>query len=217
MTAEDLSQSRLYAILDLGYVEMPAALRMAEALLNGGIDLLQLRAKDFPTREIEKLAHELRAMTARHAVPLIINDHAEVARKVGAEGVHLGQDDMSIADARKIVGSDCAVGKSTHSLDQAIRAFYEGADYIGFGPLFATPTKPDYRPIGLEEIEKVHGAVRIPIFCIGGIKLDNLPKVIEAGAQRVVIVSGLLQASDPTDYVRRAKKMLLHRPPTSDL
>src|SRR5213076_3649586 len=86
------------------------------------------------------------------------------ARNVGAEGVHLGQDDMPIAEARKIVGAECAVGKSTHSLDQAIRAFYEGADYIGFGPLFATPTKPDYPPIGLTEIGKVHGAVRIPIF-----------------------------------------------------
>jgi len=208
LTAADLSRCRLYAILDLGYVEMSAAPRMAEALLNGGVDLLQLRAKNFPKRDIEKLAHELRAITAGHAVPLIINDHPEIARNVGAEGVHLGQDDMPIADARKIVGSGCAVGKSTHSLDQAIRAFYEGADYIGFGPLFATPTKPDYPPIGLTEIEKVHGAVRLPIFCIGGIKLDNLPNVIEAGAQRVVIVSGLLQATDTAGYARAAKHLL---------
>lgn len=190
---------------------------MAEALIQGGVDLLQLRAKNLPAHGIEKLAAELRTVTARHGVPLIINDHPEIAGSVRAEGVHLGQDDMSIADARKIVGSNCAVGKSTHSLDQAIRAFYEGADYIGFGPLFATPTKPDYPPIGLAEIEKVHDAVRIPIFCIGGIKLDNLPKVIEAGARRVVIVSGLLQASDPAEYARSAKQMLLHRPLTSDL
>jgi thiamine-phosphate pyrophosphorylase len=139
---------------------------------------------------------------------LIINDHAEIARNLGAAAVHLGQDDISIADARAIVGAECAVGKSTHSLDQAIRAFYEGADYIGFGPIFATPTKPDYPPIGLAEIEKVHEAVRIPIFCIGGIKLDNLPKVIEAGARRVVIVSGLLQASDIAAYARAVKQLL---------
>ena len=181
---------------------------MAEALLNGGVDLLQLRAKNIPKREIEKLAQELRGITAGPAVPLIINDHAEIAREVGAAGVHLGQDDMPIAEARNIVGSGCAVGKSTHSLDQAIRAFYEGADYIGFGPLFATPTKPDYPPIGLTEIGKVHEAVRIPIFCIGGIKLDNLPNVIEAGAQRVVIVSGLLQATDTAGYARAAKHLL---------
>jgi thiamine-phosphate pyrophosphorylase len=208
LTAADLSRCRLYAILDLGYVDISAALRMAEALVNGGIDLLQLRAKNLQQREIEKLAQELRALTTRESVPLIINDYPEIARRVGAEGVHLGQDDMPIADAREIVGPACAVGKSTHSLDQAIRAFYEGADYIGFGPLFATPTKPDYSPIGLSEIGKVHEAVRIPIFCIGGIKLDNLPKVIEAGAQRVVIVSGLLQATDVAAYARAAKQLL---------
>lgn len=208
MTAEHLNQSRLYAILDLGYVERHRASQVAESLVAGGIDLLQLRAKNYPTPEIEKLAEELRPIAARGGVPLVINDHADVARNLGAEVLHLGQDDMSIAEARAIVGADCAVGKSTHSIDQAIRAFYEGADYIGFGPLFATPTKPDYPPIGLAEIEKVHEAVRIPIFCIGGIKLDNLPKVIEAGAQRVVIVSGLLQATDIAGYARAVKQLL---------
>jgi thiamine-phosphate pyrophosphorylase len=218
LTAEHLSQSHLYAILDLGYVEPQRATGVAEKLIAGGVDLLQLRAKGYPAAEVEKLGEELRAVTARGGVPLVINDHAEVARKLGAEAVHLGQDDMSIADARAIVGPDCAVGKSTHSLDQAIRAFYEGADYIGFGPLFATPTKPDYPPIGLAEIEKVHDAVRIPIFCIGGIKLDNLPKVIEAGAQRVVIVSGLLQATDISATTRAAKDLLNRKsnPPQAD-
>ena len=208
MTAADLSRCRLYAILDLGYVEKQEAPKILEALVRGGIDLIQLRAKNFSAAETENLAGELHSATAPHGLPLVINDHPEIARNVCAEGVHLGQDDMSIAEARKIVGADCAIGKSTHSLDQAIRAFYEGADYIGFGPLFATPTKPDYPPIGLEEISKVHEAVRIPIFCIGGIKLDNLPKVLEAGARRVVIVSGLLQATDPAGYARAAKQLL---------
>ena len=208
MTAEHLSRSRLYAILDLGYVERARVNEVAETLVAGGVDLLQLRAKGYPPAEIEKLGKQLRAVTVSRRVPLVINDHPEVARNVGAEAVHLGQDDISIAEARKIVGSNCAVGKSTHSLDQAIRAFYEGADYIGFGPLFATPTKPDYPAIGLSEIGKVHEAVRIPIFCIGGIKLDNLPKVIEAGARRVVIVSGLLHASDIASHARAAKQLL---------
>ena len=217
MTAAHLSRSRLYGILDLGYVERGRASDVAEALMTGGVDLLQLRAKDYPAREIVKLAGELREITARHGVPLIINDHPEIARELQAEGLHLGQDDRSIAEAREIVGAECAVGKSTHNIDQAIRAFYEGADYIGFGPLFATPTKPDYPPIGLDEVGRVHDAVRLPIFCIGGIKLDNLPKVIEAGARRVVIVSGLLQANDPAEYARRAKQILLRRPLTSNL
>ena len=208
MTAEHLSRSRLYGILDLGYVRSDRAAEVTEALLAGGVDLVQLRAKDSPVSEIRKLGEELRPLMEPHGVPLIINDHAEVARDLGAEGVHLGQDDMSIAAARAIVGAGCAVGKSTHSLDQAIRAFYEGADYIGFGPLFATPTKPDYPPVGLDDIQRVHDAVRIPIFCIGGIKLDNLAKVIEAGAQRVVIVSALLQATDIAACAREAKGLL---------
>ena len=208
MTAEHLSRSRLYGILDLGYVEIHRAREVTEALLAGGVDLLQLRAKDYPVNEIRKLGEELRPLMERHGVPLIVNDHAEVARDLGAEGLHLGQDDMSIAAARAIVGADCAVGKSTHGIDQAVRAFYEGADYIGFGPLFATPTKPDYPPVGLDEIQTVHDAIRIPIFCIGGIKLDNLAKVLEAGAHRVVIVSGLLQAADIVAYAGAARDLL---------
>ena len=208
MTAADLSRNRLYGILDLGYVEIGDVRKMAEALVAGGVDLLQLRAKNQSPAEIEKLAIELRPVLSERGVPLIINDHPQLARNVGAGGVHLGQDDLPIAEARKIVGPECAVGKSTHSLDQAIRAFYEGADYIGFGPIFATPTKPDYPPIGLDDIAKVHGSVRIPIFCIGGIKLDNLEKVIEAGARRVVIVSGLLKAKDIVAYGRSVKELL---------
>ena len=208
MTAADLSRRRLYGILDLAYVDPGKAVAVAESLVQAGVDLLQLRAKDRTPGEIENLATELQPTLRNAGVPLIINDHATVAQNVGAEGVHVGQDDLSIAEAREIVGPDCAVGKSTHSLDQAIQAFHEGADYIGFGPLFATPTKPDYSPIGLHEIRKVHEAVPIPIFCIGGIKLDNLPKVMEAGARRVVIVSGLLQARDIAAYGRAAKALL---------
>jgi thiamine-phosphate pyrophosphorylase len=208
LTAADLSRSRLYGILDLGYVEIGACRKITKALVAGGVDLLQLRAKNLSPVEIEKLAIELRPVLSERGVPLIINDHPQLARTVRADGVHLGQDDLPIAEARKIVGPECAVGKSTHSVDQAIRAFYEGADYIGFGPIFATPTKPDYPPIGLDDIAKVHESVRIPIFCIGGIKLDNLPKVIEAGARRVVVVSGLLQAKDIVAYARSVKERL---------
>lgn len=217
MIAADLSRSRLYGILDLSYVEVRDCGKMAEAMIAGGVDLIQLRAKGHANAEIAEIAAKVHRIAAERGVPLIINDHPEIARVVPAEGVHLGQDDMALAEAREIAGPDCMVGKSTHSVDQAIRAFHEGADYIGFGPIFATPTKPDYPPIGLNEIQEVHDAVRIPIFCIGGIKLDNLPEVLAAGARRVVIVSGLLQADDPAEYARSAKQMLLHRPLTSDL
>ena len=181
---------------------------MTEQMIAGGIDLIQLRAKARPSAEIAKTAAELHGLTLKRSIPLIINDHPEIARVVSAEGVHVGQDDPAIREVRKVAGPDCMVGKSTHNVDQAIRAFYEGADYIGFGPIFATPTKPDYPPIGLEEIRKVHEAVRIPIFCIGGITLENLPEVIAAGACRVVIVSGLLLANNIASYARAAKELL---------
>jgi thiamine-phosphate pyrophosphorylase len=208
LTPADLDRCRLYGILDLSYVESSGTEEIARQMVNGGVDLIQLRAKGHPPAEIAKIAATLHESALRSGVPLVINDHPEIARIVPAEGVHVGQDDLPIAEVREIVGPNCMVGKSTHSVDQAIRAFYEGADYIGFGPIFATPTKPDYPPVGLEEIRKVHEAVPIPIFCIGGIKLDNLPEVIEAGARRVVIVSGLLQANDIATYGRAAKELL---------
>src|SRR6185312_8114633 len=108
-----------------------------------------------------------------------------------------------------IVGRDLLIGKSTHSFEQALAAQEEKADYIGFGPLFATPTKPDYPPIGLSDIGAVHDQVRLPIFCIGGIKLENLRTVVAAGAHRVVIVSGLLQAPDITAHARACKDLLI--------
>ena len=181
---------------------------MAEGMIDGGVDLIQLRAKSRSIDEIATVAATLHPITARRNVALVINDHPEIARAVGAEGVHVGQDDLPIGQAREIAGPNSIVGKSTHSIDQAIRAFQEGADYIGFGPIFTTPTKPDYLPIGFHDIRAVHDAVRIPIFCIGGIKLGNLPEVIAAGARRVVIVSGLLQAPDVASYARSAKNFL---------
>jgi thiamine-phosphate pyrophosphorylase len=208
LSPADLSRSRLYGILDLGYVDAPEVERVAGQMIEGGVDLIQLRAKKHSAEEISTTAAALRSITRDAGIPLIINDHSEIARAIQADGVHVGQDDPSIAEVRSVVGPNCVVGKSTHSLDQAIRAFYEGADYIGFGPIFPTPTKPDYQPVGLEEIHRAHEAVRIPIFCIGGIKLDNLPKLIEAGAQRVVIVSGLLQATDIAGYARAVKDSL---------
>ncbi|MEY2563080.1 MAG: thiamine-phosphate pyrophosphorylase [Verrucomicrobiota bacterium] len=208
MIAADLARCRLYGIFDLSYVDRSEAEEVVGAMIDGGVEIIQLRAKTQAPGEIAEIATALREITARRAIPLIVNDHPEIARDVEAEGVHVGQDDLSIAEVREIVSPECIVGKSTHSLDQAIRASEEGADYIGFGPIFATPTKPDYQPVGLADIRKVHDAVQVPIFCIGGLKLENLPEVITAGAHRVVIVSGLLLAADIASYARSAKQLL---------
>jgi thiamine-phosphate pyrophosphorylase len=198
----------LYAIIDLNYISDRQAAAVLKELIDGGIDAVQLRGKNRSVDELTALAERLLEQTMAANIPFIVNDHAAVADRVGVQGVHVGQDDNSIAQVRRAVNRPVIAGKSTHSLSQAIAAEREGADYLGFGPLFATPTKPDYLPIGLDQIREVHRQVNIPIFCIGGIKLGNLPQVIAAGAKRVVIVSGLLQSDDPADYARRAKHLL---------
>ncbi len=142
------------------------------------------------------------------AYPFILNDHPELVLESEADGAHVGQDDTSVAEARKLAGEHAIIGKSTHSLAQAVAAQEERPDYIGFGPLFATPTKPDYAPIGLQDIRAVHQLVALPIFCIGGIKRENLPGVVAAGARRVVIVSGILQATDPQAYCEDCRHVL---------
>jgi thiamine-phosphate pyrophosphorylase len=177
-------------------------------MVTGGVDLIQVRGKGKSIDELVNLASEIHEVTARSDTPLIVNDYAEIAARVPVEGVHVGQDDDSILVARQKAGRNLIVGKSTHSLAQAHAALGEGADYIGFGPIFATPTKPDYKPIGLGDIRQVHLDVGIPIFCIGGINIDNLQQVIDAGAKRVVMVSALLKAHSLVDYTRCATDML---------
>jgi thiamine-phosphate pyrophosphorylase len=213
---KNLADAHLYGILDLGYTSENDVERVAEQMLAGGVDILQLRAKDSDETAIESLCNRLIPITEGAGVPLIINDFPQLVPSVGAQGAHLGQDDFSVSDGRWRAGRALAgevppviIGKSTHSFEQAVAAAADGADYIGFGPLFATPTKPGRPAIGLENIARVHEAVHIPIFCIGGIKLENLDTIIEAGARRVVIVSGLLQAPDIAAYARRAKERLM--------
>jgi len=203
-----LLECRLYGIIDLGYIDNRECSRIAHEMIQGGVDLIQLRGKTNPLNELADLAAQLHEITFPAATPLIVNDHVEIAIRVRLEGVHLGQDDDSIAVARKKAGRPILVGKSTHSLEQARAAQREGADYMGFGPIFATPTKPDYTPTGLGDIRAVHDDVGVPIFCIGGINIDNLQSVIDAGARRVVMVSALLKAHRIVDYARCATDML---------
>ncbi len=202
----ELSDCRLYGILDLGYIDIGDCAPIAEKMIEGGVDLIQLRGKNHSVNQLVDLAAELHEITCRSSTPLIVNDHAEIAQRVPVEGVHVGQDDDSVANVRAIVRRPIIVGKSTHSPEQARAAKSEGADYIGFGPIFATPTKPDYKPIGLSDI--VHVDLALPIFCIGGIKIDNLEQVIAAGAKRVVIVSGLLKAQNVAEYARKCKELI---------
>lgn len=208
MTKKTPAEARLYGILDLGYVPAAEVETMTVALCEGGVDLLQLRAKKAAKSEVEHLARRMQAVMRDFDVPLIINDHADIAAQIACEGVHVGQDDDAVAKAREVTGGACFVGKSTHSLAQAVAAHAEGADYIGFGPLYATGTKPDYIPIGLADIAEAHRQVSLPIFCIGGVNATRLDEVLAAGARRVVVVSAFLQAADVRGEVRALKARL---------
>lgn len=210
-----LAKARLYGILDLGYIAEDSLERMAAQLCEGGVDIVQLRAKGRDECAIEEMANRVAPILRDAGVPFIINDFPELVPSIGADGAHVGQDDFSVADARWRAGRALAgevplpiIGKSTHSVEQAIAAAAEGADYIGFGPLFPTPTKAGRAAIGMGDIARVHELVSVPIFCIGGVKLENLAEVIAAGARRVVIVSGILQARDVAAYCREAKARL---------
>jgi thiamine-phosphate pyrophosphorylase len=147
-------------------------------------------------------------LTRAAEVPLILNDYPDLLREVDADGCHVGQEDFGIAEARDLAGRNCLVGKSTHTLLQAQTAEREGADYIGFGPLFPTETKPTAKAIGLTELRTLHEQVKLPIFCIGGVKLENLREIVHAGANRVCMVSDLLLASDVAKRTTEVKSAL---------
>jgi thiamine-phosphate pyrophosphorylase len=198
----------LYGIIDLGYVGPENAPDVLEKLIAGGIDMVQLRGKNRSIDELSLLSEKLLRLTMPAEIPLIANDHAHIARRVDVQGIHVGQEDDSIETVHAQVGRPIIVGKSTHSVEEAMAAQREGADYIGFGPIFPTATKPDYPPIGLSQIDDVRKRVSVPIFCIGGIKVENLGQLLAAGAKGVVIVSGLLQANDVVGYTRACKRLL---------
>jgi len=206
-----LENCRLYGILDLGYATVKEAPGILEQMLAGGVDIVQLRAKRQPPEEVAALARQLQPIAAGAEIPFIVNDLPALAAECNADGAHVGQDDLPVSEARRLAGPGRIVGKSTHSLAQALEAVSSPGqmpDYIGFGPLFATPTKPEYTPIGTETIRRVHELVSIPIFCIGGIKRENLEAVLAAGARRVVVVSGILQAGNIKCYCQDLKAML---------
>lgn len=199
-----LKSTLFYGIVDLGYVVEKNAIAVAQSLADGGAGIIQLRAKGRGLDEIRDLALKLQPICQKNGVPFIVNDYPEIALEVGADGVHIGQDDGSLASVRKIVGDAMIVGRSTHSAEQAKLALLEGFDYIGFGPLFPTPTKVGRPGIGMKNVQLVQSIVgrEIPVFCIGGIRRDNLEEVQSAGAERVVVVSDVLLAVDVAEAAR---------------
>jgi thiamine-phosphate pyrophosphorylase len=193
----------LYAILDPEQTQGRAAETALLELLEGGIQWLQLRAKAMTPREFLQLACGTRRLAHSSACKLIVNDRLDIALACGADGVHLGQEDLPLPGARKLMG-DRIIGISTHDVGQAKEAEEGGADYIGFGPIFGTATKETgYSARGLEMLRRVRAIVNIPIVAIGGITEGNVKQVWQTGADSAAIISDLLGADDIADKVKR--------------
>jgi thiamine-phosphate pyrophosphorylase len=191
---------------------------VVEEAIAGGADMIQYRDKGVPDRELLRRAREIRIATARARVPLIMNDRADLARLAGCDGVHLGQEDVSVRDARRVLGSAAHVGVSTHNREQLDAAVLAGASYLGVGPVFPSPTKEFSEPelAGLSYVQLAAESTALPWFAIGGIREENLDRLVESGARRIAVSSAVVQATSPRRVAARLKARLNGLEPDSD-
>lgn len=199
-------QLRLYLVTD-GRWAGPGNLwssleEQVEAALEGGITMVQFREKGSDADRMLETAFKLKALAGKHRVPFVVNDHLEVARRVSADGVHLGQGDGSVSKARQILGPDRIVGVSVHSVKEAREAQAQGADYLGAGAVFGTGTKGDARVLSLETLQDICGAVSIPVVAIGGINRKTLSQLSGTGIEGVAVVSAVLSQSGIREAAR---------------
>ncbi len=210
ITAESLQRlatARLYVLID-GRDSPAAFSALAESLVVAGADMIQLRDKRLADRELLERARRLRKITAGTSTLFIMNDRPDLAALAAADGVHVGQDELSAKDVRAIIGPRALVGVSTHSLEQARQAVLEGANYIGVGPTFASGTKSFERLAGVELLRAVAGEIRLPAFAIGGITAENVRDVMATGISRVAVSGAVLTATDPAGLVRELRQLL---------
>jgi thiamine-phosphate pyrophosphorylase len=201
--------SHFYAMVDPAGGHEPVAL--ARILLEGGARLMQLRLKNAPGRELLAAARAIAAICRERGAMLIVDDRADIAMLAGAAGVHLGQDDLPLEAARRLVGRDMIIGISTHGVEQAVAAESGGADYIGFGPLYPGGLRNNAEGKGLAMLREVRAAVSIPIVAIGGITEATVPEALAAGADACAIITDVVLAADITAKVRAL--LALHRSP----
>jgi thiamine-phosphate pyrophosphorylase len=209
--SERLAEARLYLVCD----ERPDG--FLGAALRGGVDIVQLRMKDAPDERMLAAARRYAQVCAAHGALFILNDRPDLVAAAGADGVHVGQDDMAVDDARALVGDDRIVGLSTHTPEQVDAAAELDVDYIGVGPVHATPTKPGRPAVGLELVRYAAARARVPFFAIGGVTEHNVRAVAEAGAARVAVVRALTEAADPSRTAHALREALTARAGTGVL
>ncbi|RJQ41806.1 MAG: thiamine phosphate synthase [Gaiellales bacterium] len=182
---------------------------IARAAVEGGADAVQMRVKRRPMGEALKMAIAINEVTSKAGIPLIINDHVGIAMASRAEGLHVGPDDIALTAARRMLGDSVIIGESTSKHDQAIKAEKLGADYVGVGPVFSSPTKPGKQELGVARITKVKAVVGIPVVAIGGINAGNVAECVEAGADSVAVISAVTMAEDMVKAVAELKEALM--------
>jgi thiamine-phosphate pyrophosphorylase len=207
-SAERLAEARLYVLID-GRSSLDEFASLAQSLVGSGVDALQLRDKRLRDRELVGRARRLRELTRGTRTLAIINDRPDIARVADADGVHVGQEELSVKDARAVVGARSLVGVSTHSIEQARAAVTDGANYIGVGPTFRSSTKDFDSLAGVGLLRAVGAEIRLPAFAIGGITLENIGHVLSTGTSRVAVSAAIVDAINPADaasqLIRRLK------------
>ncbi len=199
----------LYLVTDRGLARGRTTLEIVSAAVDGGASVVQLREKDCSTRDFIEQALTIKDFLKDRAVPLIINDRVDVAQAVKADGVHLGQTDMALETAKKILGDSMIIGISAESLQDAIEAEKGGADYLGVSPVYATPTKTDTAPpLGLKGLREIRKAAKLPLVGIGGLTRENSGDIIRNGADGVAVVSAIVAADDPEAAARALKHVI---------
>lgn len=204
---------RLHVLTDTVLQSRFSHLELAKMAIKGGADTIQFRQKIGTTREMIEIARQLKELCKDSGVTLIVNDRLDVAIAADADGVHLGQDDFPIALARKLLGESRIIGGSAASLEEAQKCFAEGADYIGFGPVYPTASKADADPVtGIKLLRQTVEAISLPIIAIGGISADNTPEVIRAGARGIAVISAVCCQKDPAQATRALYNALQTEP-----
>lgn len=197
----------IYLILDRQYAARDIV-AIAEEAIDAGVDVIQYREKDLTRKAAIIIAEKLRSLTAAAGIPFIINDDPALALAVDADGVHLGQEDLPVPVARRILGKDKIIGLSTHSFPEAVEAASPDINYIGFGPIFESGTKMVAAPLGPQAIGRVRNAISIPIIAIGGIRDDNVAEVIRCGADGVAVISAILSSPDIRKSICKFKERI---------
>lgn len=194
----------LHVITDTSHQSRFTHPQLAELAIQGGADTIQFRQKNGSTRKLVDIAQQMQRTCTHHDVPLIINDRADIALAVGAKGVHFGQDDMPVAIGRKILSTETIIGASARTEEKILEAIIEGADYIGFGPIYQTSSKPDAeRPKGLEQLHRMCEIAKCPVIAIGGITLQTTGEVVRAGAHGIAVISAVCGQKDPAAATHR--------------